>query len=493
MTEKRLSKYFNILKHGDIIIGRVFKISPSKQASYSWGELYETIKQCEGNHEDMLFSQAFDLFEKLDNEQFTENIRNLVHEQKFTKIEINRINSPCFDGILHTIYSQKPMLKLIRKFPQYLDTCKYYLSRGFFWENNFLCACHHNRDKIVKIFLNNQEIEEQLLYEALDIACERGYTKIVEILIDDKKLNVDGIDDETTPLLKACVNNRFDTAKFLLDRGANIETCNFSYVCGLKNSSKLVELLLNRGAIADEMAMYEACRSYDCTDTIHLLLNRGVKIPQSLRGIFNKNTVELLLNLGVVPQIGDLTQYAYNRCIDIVTLLLEKSTVPIISDEDLHAACSVPNDSNGSEKMPFLLLKYGAIISQEAFAMACINEHYNFTRYALNIGFQPILDDSRPHGYNYIKILDILIEKNICIPTNAITLAVLYNNIKAVKTLLKYGADIHIMHDYSIHIAKSLEFTELANFLMENGANLENARHFWGCEFSTNRMVEELD
>jgi hypothetical protein len=49
--------------------------------------------------------------------------------------------------------------------------------------------------------LNNQEIEEQLLYEALDIACERGYTKIVEILIDDKKLNVDGIDDETTPLL----------------------------------------------------------------------------------------------------------------------------------------------------------------------------------------------------------------------------------------------------------------------------------------------------
>jgi hypothetical protein len=74
--------------------------------TYSWGELYDTLKEMEAkgdSHQDPLFTRVFQLFEALDAAKTLVEIKKIVKDCPLTEFEINRINSSCLDGIIKSI------------------------------------------------------------------------------------------------------------------------------------------------------------------------------------------------------------------------------------------------------------------------------------------------------------------------------------------------------------------------------------------------------
>lgn len=101
---------------------------------YSWGPLYETLKEMEKNgddHKDEKLEYAFQLFEKLDKVKTVVQVRKMVVDglRKISSDEQKRWNSPCFDGIVETIHFNSPIQKILEKYPQHIETFKYYLLR----------------------------------------------------------------------------------------------------------------------------------------------------------------------------------------------------------------------------------------------------------------------------------------------------------------------------------------------------------------------------
>jgi CRISPR/Cas system-associated endonuclease Cas3-HD len=111
------------------------------EKKYSWGELYETTKEMEKNGEEItspILQKFFKLFHALDNAKSIDEARTIVykhqrpgHELYILKEEQDYINSSCFDGILRSIDSNSPLVRLLNQKKEYVETCKYYLSKDF--------------------------------------------------------------------------------------------------------------------------------------------------------------------------------------------------------------------------------------------------------------------------------------------------------------------------------------------------------------------------
>lgn len=102
--------------------------------SHTWGPLYETLKEMERNgdeHKDEKLQYAFKLFERLDNTHSLIQIRKLVINglREISPTEQKRLCSPCFDGIVETIYSNKPTELILNKYPQHIEAFKYYITK----------------------------------------------------------------------------------------------------------------------------------------------------------------------------------------------------------------------------------------------------------------------------------------------------------------------------------------------------------------------------
>lgn len=159
-----------------------------KKITYSWGPLYETLKEMydKGDpHEDPLFTRAFELFSLLDNAQTLEKVREILKEKcTFTQMEINRINSPCLDGILYTINHEHPLRELVRNHWNYIESCKFYLN--YLDENGppLFMACVNGRTELVKLFLPCVKDIQNLDKKHLFHACIYHYKDIIKILCD---------------------------------------------------------------------------------------------------------------------------------------------------------------------------------------------------------------------------------------------------------------------------------------------------------------------
>lgn len=124
--------------------------------TYSWGELYDTLKEMEAkgdSHQDPLFTRVFQLFEALDAAKTLAEIKKLVKNCKLTEFEINRINSSCLDGIIKSIFiSHKPLKFLLHTSSKYVESCKFYISKLPLekYPMFFNIACVNNRIEIIK-------------------------------------------------------------------------------------------------------------------------------------------------------------------------------------------------------------------------------------------------------------------------------------------------------------------------------------------------------
>lgn len=131
---------------------------------HTWGPLYETLKEMERNgdeHKDEKLKYAFELFNKLDNAKSLLQIRNFVKHglKKISPTEQKRLCSPCFDGIVETVNSNRPIELIVYKYPpypQYIEAFKYYLPKLQLGRNNKLDLRHY--------FYENNRIDYEVVF-----------------------------------------------------------------------------------------------------------------------------------------------------------------------------------------------------------------------------------------------------------------------------------------------------------------------------------------
>lgn len=206
--------------------------------TYSWGELYETLKGMEKNGdfiEDEFFQKVFKLFDRLDKINSYQEIQEILQEFTLTEYEINRINSSCLDGIIFSIN--------IKYWQPYTAVCKI----KFF--------------ETAKYYLKHIEKSKCNRYDMLAGACECGNFDLVKLLVENDDYTKDCNNDRCIhhkgsngPLYWAVHNEHIDIMKYMLSK-KYMPTDNYTasailYVCSKLNSLDIVEELIEKGIFA---------------------------------------------------------------------------------------------------------------------------------------------------------------------------------------------------------------------------------------------------
>lgn len=166
--------------------------------AFSWGPLYETMQELketgDNDYDDPVMKRGFALFQTLEKAETIMQIRKAVRQANFSENEINKLNSPCFDGIIATMNNEDPILKLIvhKKFGKYVDTFKFYLRYSMFRLNNLIYMACSSKDENVPF---------------VKILIEAG----ANVLQKKNKL-----------LKRALINQNIGIAKLLLENGVDI-------------------------------------------------------------------------------------------------------------------------------------------------------------------------------------------------------------------------------------------------------------------------------
>lgn len=187
--------------------------------TYSWGPLYDAVKECENYEEER---KKFAVFEALDKATTKEEAKQII--TPLIQYEIDWLNSPCLDGLVAIRCDS--IASLAGPERDYSETCKYYLSKN--WaskkdiEHLFLSCCLHNSVKILTLLAeNNLLIHNRLNYDrlnySLETACQLGYTEIVRILLENGA-NVKYNGESALYLAR----NHTELIKLLVEKGADI-------------------------------------------------------------------------------------------------------------------------------------------------------------------------------------------------------------------------------------------------------------------------------
>lgn len=330
---------------------------------HSWGELYETTKEMERNGEKItspLLQKCFSLFQKLDNAKNINKARNIIENMPISEEEQNYINSSCLDGILLSINTKKPLLILLDKEKEYVETCKYYLSKGFV-KRALWRAIRARKSEIVKVLLdygadmNKQDIGH---CEALFIAiCEKD-AKIVKILLD-----AGAVPDDNWDGARESVHD-FEVAKliFFADKDCGHEMLH-SAIC--ENKPNLAQFLFENGVkVCDDVCTEHAVYATN-TKIWEILCKNGLAIDSELLeiAIEEENTaavkVMLSYNINITEKCWDCifkklkTMPRKNSLYPILRLLLQK--VDVIPVE--HAEKILKGKQLTKEFLHFLLQK----------------------------------------------------------------------------------------------------------------------------------------
>jgi hypothetical protein len=188
-----------------------------REMIYSWGEFYDTVSTCDEYTDEQ--RKQFLVFEALDKTATLKEIRKVLKQYKLSEIEINRLNSPCLDGLLVSVKYKKPLQKIIKSFPRderYLETCKYYLEKSISKRCLFM-ASKYGREKIVELLLNRGADIHAENDWALHTASRNGHTEVVRLLLD-RGADIHANNDWA--LRWASRYGHTETVKLLLDRGA---------------------------------------------------------------------------------------------------------------------------------------------------------------------------------------------------------------------------------------------------------------------------------
>lgn len=383
----------------------------------NWGELYETLQEMKRKGDeiqDPLFLRAFTLFHNLEEAKNIKEIWALLDEANFSEIEINRINSPCLDGI----YACRKYKKFCTFLAKHIDK---------FYESLVLLAVHaskHDVYGIVKILCNDQSdinlaaiwdwlfeircgdafednyskaviracergsyyfctiIEreqqkdiEKYIHHIFAKACRRGYLDIVELLFKYEPAKKTKYNKFTLEryLNMACQYGHCDIAKFLVEKGANVTNRSILSDAISSGNTKLVEFLIEKGALPDIVCLRDAV-IFEYYDIVELLLKKvDNNMLQScfVNAINTKNLdiIELFIKRGVEIEIPHIVPY-----IPIIDLFLKNgSSIHLHDDQFLHCAVK-----DGDTITAMALIDRGATPNKGLMAAALFNKVYFF-------------------------------------------------------------------------------------------------------------------
>lgn len=305
-----------------------------KVLQYSWGEFYETLKGMKESGDDpcdILFEKAAKVFEKMDKAKTQKEVRDILYKNDdFTELELNRLNSKLFDGLiladdtmLNTSCSSllEGLVTASRITEPYIETYKFLLSKT------------SERDMDKNFFIYKTTIRGIVEYLKIFL---QVYPKI-----DIKELLID-----------SCEYDHYDIVKFLLTNYPQLRSSSKYYtwlpacLCKITNDKRIVELLFENFDEIDEMicigCMYQnICKGKDeiaavfakkiqqpvqiqfiidaespdkyplCIETLIICIEKGGLLPSTVSGLSmlnwaiqhtkNIELVKALLNRGVEP------------------------------------------------------------------------------------------------------------------------------------------------------------------------------------------------
>jgi hypothetical protein len=143
---------------------------------------------------DPLFERAFELFYKLDIAENVETVMELLEQYKFTQYELNRINSPCLDGLIaiNREYSSNGSiwaLSCIQKwchfsaieFSQYKDTFLYVLEKTQEYELLLWHIIYQHKFDLVNLYCDN--VSTNVSKSSIGILCHYNKYELLEKLL----------------------------------------------------------------------------------------------------------------------------------------------------------------------------------------------------------------------------------------------------------------------------------------------------------------------
>lgn len=315
-------------------------------------------------------------------------------------------------GLSLSIRYKKPLQKLIRVYPQYVETCEYYLNKKF-------------------------------AKRCLEMACKYRRYDIVKLMV------ARGAFISTKILCKSIKNKDTEIAKLLIDNNADIHDHNVLYTACDQNQIDIVQLLIQKGVnVVDKRYILTMPCMKGYIDIIKLLLKYINHECLCTAVIYNQFDVfYTLLKYSSILHIRDLFftfMYFQDEQIEFVKLLLTYDNN--ICTEALQRVCIF-----GRIKIAKLLLENGADIhdkDDKALRESCREGHTEITKLLLENG-------ADIHALN-----DMALWNASC-----------RGHIEIVKLLLENGANVHAYNDI-LNDVYLRGHKEVAKLLIEYGANM---------------------
>ncbi|XP_057320544.1 putative ankyrin repeat protein RF_0381 [Microplitis mediator] len=353
----------------------------------------------------------------------------------------------------------------------------------------FLAVAREN-EKVVELLINNKaNVNQRIIYgnplnsfsTAFYKAVEINNLNIVKILVNSPSMNVNL--SSHPPLHKAIRENNYEITKYLIERGANINTPN-NYGTPLNiaisvGNKEIVQLLIENKANVKSCldSPLVAAIENDNFEILELLINTNeAEInPSYSRGYSplhtaiirnNYNMTEYLINNGARVNGSDIYYYSIEsplhtavRCQykEIVKLLIKnEANVNSISPSRM-TPLSLASENNDFEIFE-ILLDAGALINPSS-------------------GFPPLHTAIDKNNYN---MAEYLINNGACVNTSyndktPLQIAVRSENKEIVTLLIKNKAEVNFISESGITalgVAVEKDNFELVRMLVNIGANI---------------------
>lgn len=413
-----------------------------------------------------------------------------------------------------------------------LEIAKMILEKGQdpnirFTERNtspLLLAVSYNHPDMVKLLLEYRAdvyFVGEKKQNALDIAREKGFSKIEQLLLNPQvKYNIKQVKQTSQiRLLQAVSRGQLQQVRALLDQGADINVKESKsgqtplISASFKQRKKLVQLLLDKGAdvhardINGETALMAAAEKGN-TSIVKMLLENGADInagdkwkETALIITLRKHKLaaaKLLIDKGADIRVKD---NFYQRTpliwasnlgdIELVKLLLEKGAQ--VNAEDIEKKTALVHAAhNGHQQIRELLLKYGAdpvylkiftkkIENNEEVEVANIEIHWTLQQTkdpkTRNLLAAVALGDV--NKVNNLLNKEIINKKIYSLNDGTVLSWAAYcNQPRLVKWLIERGANVDPRSDHNLTPlieAAHLGHLEVVKILVQNGADINAA------------------